>query len=169
MKGEEMNKDFNMGSRQKEANKRNRSYASKRLEGRYSEDEMYCPPMREFCFAYKGVVIRKAPQGYTVDKQIKISGCIQERIDRVEGSLWNDGPMLQQQIDYMLETAKPERLAEVRAFYFNWTCSRCKATCLYDKHYERGHEYDFPEMNCKYCGFHTPVKDIKPSSDEVFR
>jgi len=159
-----MNKNFSLASRQRAANRRNRSNAEARFNKRY-EQESYRPVFKELLFAYKGIVICKKEHHYCVHKQLKISGCDPSKVE----GIWNSGPLLQQQIDYMLETAKPERHEEVRKQYFNWRCSRCKTTRLYEKEDNAFEDTEFPAVHCKYCGFSIPLSELEPASDEVFR
>lgn len=116
-------------------------------------------------FSYKGVVIRKENYEYVVAKQIMISGCDTTKLE----GIWNSGTALAGTIDYMLEKAKPERLIEVRNQHRNWTCERCKTTCLYDKSYEEFTETSRPHIHCKYCGFNTVFSEVNTASDEVMR
>ncbi|MGG6175424.1 hypothetical protein ACQV2C_07790 [Pantoea allii] len=159
-----MNKNFNLAGKQRAANRRNLSNAEARLSERYGQAE-YKPVFRELLFAYKGIVICNKEHHYCVHKQLKISGCDPSMLD----GMWNDGPLFQQQIDYMLETAKPERHAEVRKQYFNWKCPRCKVSQLYEKERCEFTDTEFPEVRCKYCPCATRLSELQVASDEVFR
>ncbi|PIF21294.1 hypothetical protein [Candidatus Pantoea floridensis] len=157
-----MNKNWSLGASQQRHNRQQRLRAEKRRE---NAEGIYLPSQNVINFSYKGIILRKSGNEYTIDKQIMISGC---DTSKVQG-MWNDGPMLARAIDYMLETAKPERLAEVRAAHINWTCQRCKVTCLYDKSFEDHRDENHPLSHCKYCGFNTPRDELVTASDEVMR
>nr|WP_313569308.1 hypothetical protein [Pantoea dispersa] len=158
-----MNKNWSIGQQQARANARHSRKVQRKIDAR--EGHTHSPTQTTIIFAYKGVVIRKHLNVYSVDKQIKISGVDPTKVD----GQWNSGPALARAIDYMLESAKPERLAEVRNQYFNWKCWRCKAICLYDNSYEEFTDSPRPHIHCKYCGFNTALSEVDKASDEVMR
>lgn len=158
-----MNKNWSIGQQQARANARQ----SQRIQ-RKRDNQMgltHTPAQSAINFSYKGVIIRKENHEYVIAKQVMISGCDTSKID----GIWNSGTALAGAIDYMLETAKAERLAEVRENHRNWTCQRCKVTCLYDKAYEEFIDTPRRHIHCKYCGFNTVLSAVNIASDEVMR
>ncbi|KAJ9432434.1 hypothetical protein GJV14_03520 [Enterobacteriaceae bacterium RIT697] len=158
-----MNKNWSLGQQQARANAHHARKVQRKTDAR--EGASHSPSQTTILFAYKGLVIRKHLNIYSVDKQIKISGVDPTLVD----GQWNSGRTFAEAIDYMLESAKPERLEEVRNQYFNWRCGRCKVVCLYDNAYEDEVDSSYPRMHCKYCGFNTPLSEVEKASDEVMR
>lgn len=162
-----MNRNWSIGKRQTQAN----AHHSQRIQRKRDNQSglSHSPAQSVINFSYKGVIIRKENHEYSIAKQVMISGC---DVSKIQGK-WNSGIALAGAIDYMLETAKPERLAEVRNQHRNWTCSNphCKCTCLYDRGYEEFLNTPHPQIHCKYCGFDTFLRNVDKcwASDEVMR
>lgn len=158
-----MNKNYNLGARQRKLHNEHVENRTAKARRRYNEDIFRAPITLRF--SYKGVVILKAENIYTVDKQIMISGTSPEMVD----GKWSDGNQLKRAIDYMLETAKSERLAEVREAHRNWFCPNCKNVTLYDKNDEGETDGGFRYICCRCCCSDIFLENVQTAPDNVMR
>ncbi|WP_337029502.1 hypothetical protein [Pantoea agglomerans] len=158
-----MNKNYNLAAKQRSHHSSYIEQRTARARRQFNEDIFRAPVILRF--SYKGVIILKAENIYTVDKQIMISGTSPEMVD----GKWSDGNQLKRNIDYMLESAKPERLAEVREVHRNWYCPNCKNVTLYDKDDEGETDGGFKYICCRCCCSDIFLDAVETASDEVMR
>lgn len=157
-----MRKGFDMAARQHRYHSAHIEERTERAKRQFGETYFRSPSERTF--SYKGVVIKRhANKTYTINKLVAISGTNPAAL----AGIWTDGNSLKGAIDYMLESASPERLAEVREQHQNWICPHCKnfsllSSCKVDIT-EGGHE----EVFCACCHQTTFSFEIVPATDEV--
>ncbi|QHJ80830.1 MAG: hypothetical protein [Bacteriophage sp.] len=158
-----MNKNFDLGAKQRSHYSNHIEQRTDRAKRRNGERAFRGPSILRF--SYKGIILRKEENVYYIDKQIMISGA---DVSMVEG-VWTNGPLLQHNIDYMLEEAKPERLAEVREAHRNWFCPHCKNVTLYDKADEGQTDGGFRYICCRCCFSDVFLENVQTAPDTVMR
>ena len=153
-----------------------------RLGKQYEEENTFRTRGGYCLFAYKGLVIEKIKNMYTVVRQIKIKGFPEESLKQLSGS-YNSGEIMKGVIDLALLSVDKERHDAVREKYRNWKCPHCNSQGLYDSSHvyivyrytanewkeEIKTDTGFRRIPCLYCGHDTLTQDVEYVGDEVMR
>ncbi|KFC01063.1 hypothetical protein GTGU_03580 [Trabulsiella guamensis ATCC 49490] len=161
----------------------NKKVPKKRRLSRYDDGESYFNTRGGYCiFSYKGLVIEKIQNMYSIARQIKIKGFPEESIQRLSG-IYNSGEIIKGVIDLALEHVDKERHAEVRTKYKNWKCPHCNSQGLYNSQdvyivyryttnewkEEVRTDTGWRKIPCLYCGHDTLTHEVDFVGDEVMR
>ncbi len=154
--------------------KRNKSYKVATEEYPFNTHNGYC------IFSYKGIVVERKSNIYTVARQIKIKGFPEASLMHLSGS-FTSGEVMKGFIDYALDFVDTERHQTVRKQYKNWKCSKCGTHALYDPSHafkvylytknewgeEIQHDTGKRKIQCFYCDYRTPLEELEWAGDEV--
>lgn len=152
-----------------------------RREDRYSDTTPEYSTRNGYAiYAYKGLVIEKRMNVYSIGKRIQIKGFPEDVIMRLNGT-FTAAYILKDLIDFGLESVDKKRHAEVRERRKNWQCPHCKTITLLDakhKHIvwryiknewgdEERQDTGKRRLKCHYCFEETLLDEVEYVSDET--